>query len=297
MPVIFLTITAIVSCAMNPAEDGKPFQLKIYHGFDFSTRQVVRYNETTAADLKFFQQTRNVGIYPSLRAEKIKEFESPPTALSAAEISEWKDYIMGPKSNRYYVIRARDGRHYLLHLIKYENQGKAASYWLLNFDWKEITVNEPRNLDTSTARNTQGQLTGSWGYFGDKSLPGVFIFNEDGSFVHYSAVRKNYLKEGSMYAMETIYKGRYQTDGNTIWFSNVSIARLDRSKDNTNRNRIGDREHAKNVIKSTGSFSSWTLEPLQFSFVEPGVLRIASKESQDEIRTKFRADWETYDDW
>ncbi len=168
------------------AKTGNPFQLKIYHGFDFSTRQVVRYNETTPADLKFFQQTRNVGVYAYLRADKIKEFESPPDSISAAEINDWKDYIMGPKLNRYYVIRAKDGRHYLLHLIKYENQGKAASYWLLNFDWKEITVNNPRDSGVSSAKNTQCQLSGSWGYFGDKSLPEVYIFNKDGLFVHYS---------------------------------------------------------------------------------------------------------------
>jgi len=141
------------------------------------------------------------------------------------------------------------------------------------------------------------RLAGSWGYFGDKSQPGVYIFNQNGSFVYYAAIRMNYLTTGSRYAMEAIYKGNYQTDGNSILFSNVFIARFDRTHDNDNRNRIGDREHAKEMLNTTTGFSPWTFEPVEFNFIEPGVVRIAKKDDEDEIRTTYRADWENYDGW
>ncbi|MCW5910862.1 MAG: hypothetical protein KIT62_07300 [Cyclobacteriaceae bacterium] len=140
--------------------------------------------------------------------------------------------------------------------------------------------------------NANEQLIGSWGYFGDKSQPGVYIFNQDGTCIHYTAVRNNYLRTGSLYAMEVIYKGNYRTDGNTILFSNVSIAKFDRSKDNANRNLIGDIAHAKKMLNTTTGFSPWTLEPVEFNFIEQGVVRIAKKDDQDEIRTIYRADWD-----
>jgi len=100
-----------------------------------------------------------------------------------------------------------------------------------------------------------------------------------------------------MYAKETIYKGNYKIEGNTVVFSDVSIARFDRSKDTANRNRIGDREHAKEMLKITTGFSSWTLESVEFNFIEPSVVRIAKKNDEDKIRTLFRSGWETYDGW
>lgn len=160
------------------------------------------------------------------------------------------------------------------------------------------TVSAGHKKDTLPAgSNTGQQLTGSWGYFDDRSQPGLYVFNQDGSFMYYTAVRKNYLTTGSMYAQEMIYKGNYKIDRNTIVFSNVSIARLDRSKDNTNRNRIGNREHAKEMLKTTTGFSAWALESVEFSFIEPKVVRIAKKNDEDKIRTLFRAGWETYDSW
>lgn len=148
------------------------------------------------------------------------------------------------------------------------------------------------NAQAQDMSNANVQLTGSWGYFGDKSQPGVYIFNRDGSFMHYTAVRNNYLRTGSLYAMEALYIGNYQTKGKTIFFSNVSIARFDRTKDNTNRNRIGDIAHAKKMLTTTTGFSPWTLEAVEFNFIEPGVVRIAKKDDKDEVRTVYRADWD-----
>ncbi len=298
LPVIFLV--ALISCALGtvetPVKAGNTFQLKIYHGFDFSSSQVVKYNESTPADIKFYRQTRNVGVYAYPGAAKIKEFDSPSHRI-IGNGDGWNDYLFTPKTNRYYVIRSRDGCYYLLHLLKFENQGKAASYWQLTFEWKEITFDEPGNRDASPGRKAENQLTGSWGYFGDRSQPGVYIFNADGSFMHYSAVRNSYLKTGSLYAMETIYKGNYQIQGSNIVFDNVSIARFDRTKDNTNRNLIGDRNHTKEMLQRPTDFTPWTLDPVEFVFIGNGVVRIAPKDNKDEIRTTFRADWETYEEW
>lgn len=142
--VLLLTVLVFNSKAqMAAATDKSPnsFQLKIYHGFDFSNKRVIKYgNQPDLVDVKFYQQTRREGVFAYLRAAKIREFDSPPAGLSAAQIDEWKDYLNSPKTGGYYVVRSRDGRYYLLYLKKFENQGKGAGYWQLNFEWKEISI-------------------------------------------------------------------------------------------------------------------------------------------------------------
>lgn len=126
--------------APKPAAE-TTFQLTIYRGFDFQKKRVVKYdNNSNPADVKFYQQTRRVGVYAYLGAAKIREFDSPPTGITVAQVDEWKDHVLSPKTGAYYVVRSRDGRHYLLHLKEYKNQGKAASRWQLEFDWKEISI-------------------------------------------------------------------------------------------------------------------------------------------------------------
>lgn len=117
------------------------FQLKIYHGFDFPNKRVAKYGSNSGlTDLRFYQQTRRTGVFAYLGAAKIREFDNPPTGLSAAQVDGWNDYSFSPKTGAYYVIRSRDGRHYLLHLKKFDNQARAAGHWLLELEWKEITI-------------------------------------------------------------------------------------------------------------------------------------------------------------
>lgn len=117
------------------------FQLKIYHGFDFHNKRVVKYgNQPELTDVRFYQQTRRTGVFAYLRATKMREFDNPPAGISAAQVDGWNDYSFSPKTGAYYVIRSRDGRHYLLHLKKFANQAKAPSYWQLEFEWKEISI-------------------------------------------------------------------------------------------------------------------------------------------------------------
>jgi hypothetical protein len=80
---------------------------------------------------------RAMGPYVYLGAEKISQLTSAPTRrFSAAETASWKDYVFGPEPGYFGVISK--GRHYLVRLETYENQGKAASLWKMNFSWQAL---------------------------------------------------------------------------------------------------------------------------------------------------------------
>jgi len=126
------------------------FQLKIYQGYDFKNKRVIDYGNTpSSVDFKFYFQQRSPisdldksrnGIYVYLGAPKIREFNTAPTSLSSAQVNGWDNWTLYPVPGKYYVVKSRDGQYYLLHLLKYENQGKAAAYWLMTFEWKKISV-------------------------------------------------------------------------------------------------------------------------------------------------------------
>jgi hypothetical protein len=125
---------AAAVCAEGP--DSGAFSLKIFEGYQFSPQAVVK--SGSAADLSFTYQVRRMGMISYLGAAKIKYFESRPAAgsIGKREIESWEDYVAGP-SPGFYVIRARDGAHYLVHLQTFENQGKAAAYWKMSFRWEK----------------------------------------------------------------------------------------------------------------------------------------------------------------
>ena len=121
------------------------FKLKVFQGFDIPNKRVIAYGDNSSlVDFQFYFQQRVTGPYPGLYvylgASKICEFENEPTGISATQVDGWESWTVAPSPNKYYVIRARDRRYYLFHLLKYENQGKASSYWEMTFDWKEISV-------------------------------------------------------------------------------------------------------------------------------------------------------------
>ena len=136
------------------------------------------------------------------------------------------------------------------------------------------------------------KLVGSWGYFGNKTMPKVYIFNQDGTFLYYSA-----LVPDAYSANEFVYKGKYSANEGKITFTNVFISRFDRQNDITIRNKIGDRGHAKEMLKTTTGFVSWTLEPLVYNFIETGIVRIKKEVDEDYSHQVCRADWETYNGW
>ncbi|MBF0530079.1 MAG: hypothetical protein HQK55_12575, partial [Deltaproteobacteria bacterium] len=77
----------------------------------------------------------------TLGAKKIKEFgqEKPDIkALSLQKVDAWQSYANAPAPG-YYVVQGMDGRSlYLIKVISFKNQGKAASYWELTFSWEKI---------------------------------------------------------------------------------------------------------------------------------------------------------------
>jgi hypothetical protein len=132
---LFAALLAFAGAA-RPETSGA-FSLKIFEGYDFPKGAVVKSGSN--ADLSLTYQTRRIGMIGYLGAAKIKFFEAKPdvTRLTPREIDTWKDYEAGPAPG-YYVIRARDGGVYLLHLESFENQGKAASYWKMNFRFEAV---------------------------------------------------------------------------------------------------------------------------------------------------------------
>ena len=153
MAAIMMAFATLTSCDEDDKNDddnggsgsNNTFKLKIWEGFDIPNKRVIDYGDNSKlVDLTFFYQFRPSGPAPGtyiyLGADKIKEFDAEPTGLTVAQVDEWLDWICPPIGGKYYVIRARNERHYLFHVLKYENQGMAPTEWLLTFAWKEITV-------------------------------------------------------------------------------------------------------------------------------------------------------------
>jgi hypothetical protein len=117
------------------------FSLKIYEGYRFTDRTVVKSDDKTA-DITFYPVQRFSVPTPMLGADRIEEFDAKPDAnsLSAATIAGWSYYIAAPAGQSYYAIRGMDGRYYLLHLTSFDNGGKATAYWQLNFTWEQVQV-------------------------------------------------------------------------------------------------------------------------------------------------------------
>ncbi|HWR51675.1 MAG TPA: hypothetical protein VN428_11245 [Bryobacteraceae bacterium] len=123
-----------------PAVRSGSFQLKVFQGFRFDDGSIGK--SGSEMDLSFFYQMRRFGMISFLGASHIARFDERPAqgSITVAEVQAWDDSVAGP-SPGYYALQARNGgKYYLLHLEKFENQGKAASYWLMSFSWEEFQV-------------------------------------------------------------------------------------------------------------------------------------------------------------
>lgn len=112
--------------------------MKVFQGFRFDDGSIGK--SGSEMDLSFFYQMRRFGMISFLGADHIQRFDDKPAqrSISAAEIRSWDDSVSGPAPG-YYVLQAHNGgKYYLLHLENFENQGKAASYWLMSFSWEEF---------------------------------------------------------------------------------------------------------------------------------------------------------------
>jgi hypothetical protein len=131
---LILATALFGTSAATPA--GSSFSLKVFEGFRFSDCAVVK-SDDKSADVRFYYQVRRAGPSVYLGAEKIKELAAAPGGpFSTAETTSWKDYVFAPGPGYYGVVSK--GHSYVLHLESYENQGKAASYWRVNFSWKQL---------------------------------------------------------------------------------------------------------------------------------------------------------------
>ncbi|HVX68016.1 MAG TPA: hypothetical protein VHA11_15495 [Bryobacteraceae bacterium] len=134
-----IAILAGFALVASTAAASGSFTLQVFQGFHFPSSEVVKSGASTA-DLNFTYQTRRAGMISYLGADKIRFFPTAPKpgSISAAEVAQWKDYVAGPEPG-YYVLRAHsNGKLYLVQLISFENQGRAASSWRMQFNWQEF---------------------------------------------------------------------------------------------------------------------------------------------------------------
>jgi len=116
--------------------------LKVYEGYKFASGTITKSGEK-GADLSFYVNRGRAGAgsfaLGAIGAKKIKEFgDKKPETLSLQEASSWKDYANAP-SGGYYGVLGADGKSlYLVKVLSFKNQGKAASFWELTFTWQKI---------------------------------------------------------------------------------------------------------------------------------------------------------------
>ncbi len=141
---LFIMLLAAMSIFAASASAATVVTLKVYQGFKFSD-QTVTINGDKQADLSFFVNQGRQGAYSfalgALGGAKIKEFgtETPGARdLSPETVAGWKSYVNAPSPGMY-VVQGADGQSlYLIKVISFENQGKASSFWKLNFSWEKI---------------------------------------------------------------------------------------------------------------------------------------------------------------
>jgi len=142
--VLFILLLVMVNSFAGRALAANIVSLSVYEGYRFLDGSVTKSGDESA-DLSFYVNMgrRNARSFAlaTLGAKKIKEFgkEKPDVkSLSLEAVNEWQDYANAPAQG-YYVVLGADGKSlYLVNLISFKNQGRAASYWKLNFSWEKI---------------------------------------------------------------------------------------------------------------------------------------------------------------
>ncbi len=141
LPILLIVVLNPISAHVLAAD---VVSLKVYEGYRFSDKAVTKSGDKSA-DISFFVNMgrRNASSFAlaTLGAKKIKEFgtEKPDVkALSLQNANSWEHYANAPVPG-YYVVQGEDGKtFYLIKVISFKNQGKAASYWDLTFSWEKI---------------------------------------------------------------------------------------------------------------------------------------------------------------
>ena len=142
LPVIFLLLIFMAFPVFTDAAN--TVTLKVYQGYRFSDKTVTRSGDKQN-DFSFYVNMGRQGARSfalgALGGTKIKEFgrEKPDAkSFTPQTISGWKTYANAP-SPGYYVVQGADGKSlYLIEVISFKNQGKAAAYWELTFSWEKL---------------------------------------------------------------------------------------------------------------------------------------------------------------
>lgn len=140
----FFIFAVVLLMADSPAAASETVSLKVYEGYNFQRKAIIK-SDDPACDLSFYVNRGRSGAASfalgALGAKRIKEFgaKKPAAAdLAAQSMKDWKTYANAP-SEGYYVIRAAQGESvYLIKVLDFKNQGKAASYWELRFTWEKL---------------------------------------------------------------------------------------------------------------------------------------------------------------
>lgn len=136
---LLFVIFIFPALALTPQESS----LKVYEGYRFSDKSVVK-SDDKSADISFYVNRGRAGsnsfALGALGARKIKEFgkEKPDVSkITPADCAKWEHSVNAPSAG-YYVVQSADEKEmYLLKVISFQNQGKASSFWKLNFTYEK----------------------------------------------------------------------------------------------------------------------------------------------------------------
>lgn len=143
-------------CLMNIAgvsAQSRMFSLGVYNGIRLSDNQVLD-SKDPAADLTITPRYKGYVAYATLQGKKLEEFAEKPdlAKLSAADVENFKELVFAPTPGYYYLVKSNDNRYYLCKLDRFENQGKAATYWKLTFSYEEIRLGSPSENTAATPK-------------------------------------------------------------------------------------------------------------------------------------------------
>lgn len=139
-----LGITVLLLAPGQSLAADKTVTLKVYQGYNFIEKTITK-NGAKNTDLSFYVNSGRQGSLSfalgALGARRIKEFgRNKPAAedISMPAVKNWKTYANAPEEG-YYILQGKDeATLYLIKVLAFKNQGKAASLWELTFSWERL---------------------------------------------------------------------------------------------------------------------------------------------------------------
>ena len=143
---VFTFCVVYLMAATGGSAQAGTVSLGLYQGIQLADNMIVE-SKDSAADLTVTPRYRGYVAYAALHAKKLHEYKERPdiARLTAADVEKFGELVFSPSPGYYYLVKANDNRYYLCKLEKFENQGKAATYWKLTFSWEEIGLGTAGN--------------------------------------------------------------------------------------------------------------------------------------------------------